>query len=202
MIRLALPMLLLLAGCARSEEANFVSVDNAAASAVETVNSSEGDDEEIALGAWRPSVLGDQPTLEFGPSGAPALFSLACDPRHGLLLQRHGAAPSGDLPAMLVTIGSETRRLALTSTTGPLPMLRSTLQPSEPFLTILTGASVPIIIRIGDTPPLVLPPSPMIAAYVTQCTSGGGAPAAESNGVTEINSAAPATAPAPAPPVR
>jgi hypothetical protein len=192
MLRLALPALLLLAGCARSEEANFVSVDNAAR-AVESVNSSEGDDQEIALGAWRPSVLGDQPTLEFGPSGAPALFSLACDPRHGLLLQRHGAAPSGDLPAMLVTIGSETRRLALTSTTGPLPMLRSTLQPSDPFLAILTGATVPIIIRIGDTPPLVLPPSPMIADYVSRCSSGAAAgPEEESNGITEINSTAPA----------
>lgn len=192
MIRLALPALLLLAGCARSEEANFVSVDNAAAQAVETVNSSEGDDEEIALGAWRASVLGDQPTLEFGPSGAPALFSLACDSRHGLLLQRHGAAPSGDLPAMLVTIGSETRRLALTNTTGPLPMLRSTLQPGDPFLAILTGAGVPIIIRIGDTPPLVLPPSPMIADYVSQCSGGGAEPEVESNGIIEINSTAPA----------
>lgn len=198
MLRLALPALLLVAGCARSEEANFVSNDTEAARMVETVNSSDSDDQEVAIGAWRSSVLGDQPTLEFGPSGAPALFSLACNPRRDLMLQRHGAAPSGDLPAMLVTIGSETRRLALTSTTGPLPMLRSTLQPSDPFLAILTGASVPIIVRIGDTPPLVLPPSPMIADYVSQCTNGAAAgPVAESNGIIEINSTAPA-APAPA----
>lgn len=198
MIRLALPALLLLAGCARSEEANFVSADNDAARAVETVNSGESDDEELALGAWRDSVLGDQPTLEFGPTGAPALFSLACDPRHALQLQRHGAAPSGDLPAMLITIGSETRRLALTSTNGPLPMLRSTLQPNDTFVAILAGATVPIIVRIGDTPPLVLPPSPTIATYVNQCTNGGGAGADESNGITEINSIAPTAAPAPA----
>ena len=54
-------------------------------------------------------------------AGAPPLFSLRCDARRGLLLQRHGPAPAGDLPVMLVSVGSETRRLAVTSGGGADP---------------------------------------------------------------------------------
>ena len=59
--------------------------------------------------------------LEFGPAGAPPLFSLRCDARRGVLLQRHGQAPAGDLPVMLVSVGSETRRLAVTARRRPDP---------------------------------------------------------------------------------
>jgi hypothetical protein len=209
MTRLAFLLLLLLGACARSEDAAFVPPDNEAARTVETVKSSdEGAEDELAIGDWRDSVQDEQAAVEFGPLGAPALFSLRCNARHDLLLQRHGAAPGGDLPVMLVTIGSETRRLAISSTAGPLPMLRATLAPSDPFLAVLSGATAPIIVRIGDSPPLVMPPSPAIGAYIASCANGtpGGRslePEAESNGITEVNSVAqapppPARAPAPA----
>ena len=208
MTRSALLLLLLLAGCARSEDAAFVAPDNEAARAVEAVNTSDDSDEELALGDWRDGIQDEQRTLEFGPSGAPALFSLRCNARHDLLLQRHGATPAADLPAMLITIGSETRRLAVSSAAGPLPMLRATLTPSDPFLTILSGAAAPIIVRLGDLPPLVMPPSAAIGAYIASCANGVPGsrttePEAELNGITEVNSIAPApaaAAPAPAAP--
>jgi len=202
MIRHALPVaLVLLAGCARSEEASFVPADNEAARAVERVRTPETDEEELTLGAWRESVQEEQAALEFGPAGAPPLFSLRCDARRGVLLQRHGAAPAGDLPVMLVTVGSETRRLAVTSTGGPVPMLRATLPSSDPFRPVLAGAATPIIARIGDSPPLVLPPSPLLGAYVNQCAEGAIASrsgAAATNGAAEANEASPANEAAPA----
>jgi len=173
MIRYALPLaLVLLAGCARSEEATFSSIGNESGQAPAPVRATVGDDDEVALGEWRPGLQEEQATLEFGPSGAPPQFSLRCDARRGTLLQRHGAAPSGDLPVMLVTVGSETRRFALTSVGGAIPMMRATLPPTDQFRAVLAGAAEPMIVRIGDSPPLVLPPSPLVGGYATGCANG------------------------------
>ena len=183
--------LLLLAGCARSEDASVVTDSNQMPQ-VEQVRSPEQDDEDIALGEWRDTLQDENSALEFGPTGAPALFSLRCDPRRSINLQRHGAAPARDLPTMLVSIGSETRRLAVTSVGGAVPMLRASLAPSDTLVETLGSASEPIIVRVGDTPPLVLPPSPAIGTFLSQCASGtrpAGADAQE-NGVAEANSAA------------
>jgi len=54
MIRIALPLaFVLLAGCARSEEARYTQFGNNAAL---TLNSplADDDDEALAIGAWRP----------------------------------------------------------------------------------------------------------------------------------------------------
>jgi hypothetical protein len=199
MIRNALPFaLILLAGCARSEEASVApSNENQAIQAVETVRP-ERDDQEPALGEWRDTLQEDQRAIEFGPRGAPPLFSLRCDARRGVLLQRHGLTPSGDLPVMLVTVGSETRRLAVTSGDGPIPMLRAALNSSDQLLTILSGATSPIAIRIGDSPPLILPPSPALGAYIAQCAGGASPAPAPTERAPAVNNAAPANAAAPA----
>jgi hypothetical protein len=195
MIRKSLPLLLLLlAACARSEEANLVPSDGNEAREVETVRP-ERDDEELALGEWRNSLQEEEAALEFGPRGAAPLLSLRCDARRGVLLQRHGTSPVGDLPVMLVTVGSETRRLAVTRGDGPIPMLRAALPASDQLLAILAGATSPIAIRIGDSP-LILPPSPMIGAYITRCATG--APARGARASEGGNAAAPANVTAPA----
>lgn len=197
MIRQALPFaLILLAGCARSEEASFTPADNASGQAVERVRTPDTDEQELTLGEWRAGLQDEQPTLEFGPVGAVPLFSLRCDARRGTLLQRHGAAPAGDLPVMLITVGSETKRLAVASAGGAIPMLRATLPSTDTFRSVLAGAASPIIVRIGDSLPLVLPPSPMIGTYATGCANGENQRRGE--GETVGNQAAVANAAAPA----
>lgn len=172
-IRIALPFfLVLLAGCARSEEANLMPADaNGSTRIAETVRP-ERDDQEPALGQWRETLQDEARAIEFGPAGAPPLFSIRCDARRGILLQRHGIEAAGDLPVMLVSVGSETRRLAVTSGEGPLPMLRASLNASDVLVAGLSRAAAPIAVRIGDSPPLILPPSPLIGTYITQCTTG------------------------------
>ena len=203
MIRTALPLaLVLLAGCARSEEAAFSSIGNESGNAVVAVRTGEGDEDELALGAWRAGLQEEQATLEFGPSGAPAEFSLRCDARRGTLLQRHGAVPSGDLPVMLVTVGSETRRFALASAGGAMPMLRATLPASDPFRAVLVAAGGPIIVRIGDAPPLNLPPSPLVGAYATGCANGENQRRAEVEAVANETAANQAAANQAAPPAQ
>lgn len=199
MARTALPLaLILLAGaCARSEDASVVADINGQTTAVERVRTPEADDNEVALGDWRDSLQDEFAALEFGPAGAPPLFSLRCDGRRGAFLQRHGAALSGDLPTMLVTIGSETRRFAVTSMGGSIPMLRAALTQGDPFRQTMAAATVPITVRIGDSPPLVLPPGPQIGAFLEGCASsvarGAVAADAAENSVAEANGAASAT---------
>jgi hypothetical protein len=161
----------LLAACARSEEASMGPLDSNQTQKVETVRP-ERDDQEVALGAWRETLQDEQRALEFGPTGAAPLFSLRCDARRGVLLQRHGLAPSGDLPVMRVSVVGATRQLALTGSSGPNPMLRAALGAGDPLLAALGRAAGPIAIRVGDAPPLNLPPSPLIGTYIGQCANG------------------------------
>jgi len=167
--------LLLLAACARSEDASTLPSDtNGLAVPVEQVRPTEGDENQLAIGEWRQSLQDDAQALEFGPSGAAPLFSMRCDSRRGVVLQRHGVLPAGDLPMMMVTIGNDTRRLAVTSGTGATPMLRAVLTARDPLLSTLAQEGSPITVRVGDAPPLVLPPSPTIGEFVSLCASGGG----------------------------
>ncbi len=194
----------LLAGCARSEDASVVAANNEL-QAVEQVRTPEQDDDAVALGDWRETLQDDNIALEFGPNGAPPLFSLRCDVRRSVYLQRHGTSASGDLPMMMVTIGSEARRLAVTGVGGPTPMLRASLSASDTLIRELAGATTPITVRIGDSAPLVLPPSPSLGAFVSRCASGPQQPrgdgdddedAAEANSSADANAAAPAPRPA------
>ncbi len=174
MIRFAAPLsLVLLAACAQSEEASLVPPGGEEGyNQVERVRTPERDDQEMAIGGWRRSLQDEQPTLEFGPIGAAPLFSMRCDTRRGLLLQRHGAVPTGDLPMMLLQIGSETKRMAVTSTGGAIPMMRAALAPSDSFVDTLAESQEPVSVRLGDTVPLNLPASPLIGAFVDECASG------------------------------
>lgn len=166
--------LILLAACARSEDASTLPADNNILRPVEQVRSTDREDSQVAIGEWRASLQDEARALEFGPAGAPPLFSLRCDARRGVVLQRHGVPPSGDLPMMIVTIGNDTRRLAVTSGTGTIPMLRATVAARDPLLATLAQDGSPITIRVGDSPPLILPPSPTIGEFVSLCASGDG----------------------------
>jgi hypothetical protein len=200
MVRLfSLSLLILLAGCARSEDASVVAA-NSELQAVEQVRTPEQDDEALALGDWRETLQDDNNALEFGPAGAPPLFSLQCDARRSVYVQHHGSAQAGDLPMMLVTVGSETRRLAVTGVAGPPPMLRASLSPSDTLINILGTTTTPITVRIGDTEPLVLPPAPIVGAFLTRCESGPQTP--QANRSVDANASTEANAAAPAPPAR
>ncbi|MBX3561130.1 MAG: hypothetical protein KF780_04885 [Sphingomonas sp.] len=193
MPRFALPITLaiLLAGCARSEDASVIADINGVTHSVERVRPPVLDEDELALGNWNDSLQDEFAALEFGPDGAAPVFSLRCDGRRGAFLQRHGAALAGDLPTMLVTVGSDTRRFAVTSAGGTIPMLRATLTSGDPFRQTLTAADSPIVIRIGDSPPLALPPSERIGAFLDGCASPEGRPAAgAASAPAEANGAA------------
>ena len=178
-----LSAIVLLAGCARSEEARYAQVENMQLPAVNAAQA--GEDDDLAVGSWQSGLRDDQAVLEFGPVGAPPRFSFGCDARRNLLLLWPGAPPSGDLPNMLVTVGSETRQLPVASAGGASPTLRGTLAPNNPFIRVLSEARARIVVRIGEAQPLIMPPSPAIGPYAQQCAAGaiGAAATAAGNSV-------------------
>jgi hypothetical protein len=164
--------LLLIAGCARSEDANLVPPDsNQGYNQVGKVGTPEQDDREPAIGQWRASLQENVQALEFGPMGTGPLFSLLCTGNQSVLLQRHGGAPAGPLPAMQVTIGELNERLAVTAGGGTIPMLRAEVPLNSRIAAALGSAAQPFSIRSEDGAPLIIPASPLIADYLRHCTT-------------------------------
>lgn len=189
MIARALPLaFVLLAGCARSEDAS-VAVDMNAV-APDIVRNS-GADEEITSGAWRESTQGSSTALEFvaPEDGAQAQFSIRCGERGGLILQRHGISQAGGSPAISVAVGRERREVAAVAEEN---MLRATLTSGDGLIAALGSAATPIGIRAVGVAPLLLPPGPSVNAFVGRCAASGlSAPPA--GNIVAGNTAEPAT---------
>ena len=207
--------LVLLAGCARSEEASLVQPDSKEGyNQVGKVGSPEADDREPAIGQWRASLQENVQALEFGPVGTEPLISLLCNGSRSVLLQRHGGAPAGPLPAMQIGKGERSERMAVSAGGGAIPMLRAEVPLPSPLADLLASGGEPLMVRLDDGPPLVLPPSPLIGDYLRSCTTarplpvnqggtagnqvGGNQQAGNSAGAAPVP-AAPANSVAPAP---
>ena len=168
----SLCLALLLAACARSEEASMVPPEgNQGYNRVGQVRTPEQDDREPSIGQWRASLQDERQALEFGPMGTEPLFSLLCAPQGGgVVLQRHGAAaPAGAQQAMVVTIGDVSERLAVSSGLGAIPMQRGEVAPTSRIFGLLVASAQPVVIRLDDVPPLILPHSPLVGDYLRGC---------------------------------
>jgi hypothetical protein len=159
-----------LAGCADSEPPEAVPTDDGGAYNVVTpVKAPITDDAEPAIGQWIQSMQDEQPALQFGPANTEPLFSIGCDARAGILLNRHGTVAGNSGEMMTITIGSETRNLAVNAAQGPLPRVRASVPAQDELLAQLGEAQQPIRISMGDGPPLVLPASPAIGQFIQSC---------------------------------
>jgi hypothetical protein len=170
---LVLVSFLALAACAKSEEASLVPPqEDEGYNMVEPVTSPVVAGGELALGEWARSLQEEQPALTFGPPSTEPLFSLRCDGREGLLLQRHGVIAQPGLNMMLVQAGTEPRRLTVNPVEGPLPLLRGAVQAEAELTGELASAQDRITVRVGNGEPLIMPASPMIGEFVRSCAQG------------------------------
>lgn len=175
-----------LAACADSEAPEAVPTDDGGAyNVVDRVKAPITDDAEPAIGEWIESMQDEQTVLQFGPANTEPLFSIGCDARGGILLNRHGSVASDRGEMMTVTMGADTRNLAVNPAQGPLPRLRASVPAQDELLAQLRQAQQPIRISMGDGPPLVLPASPAIGEFIQGCSNPRAAP----------RTAAPAAAP-------
>ncbi len=182
----ALPLaIVLLAGCARSEDASITVDMNQIAPDIALRNSAE---EEIAVGTWAEATQQNSPALEFAETSGQPVFSLRCAEQGGLTLQRHGASQASGNLSMTVNVGRRGRDVPAQLIEGGL--LRATLTSGDPLIAALGAAATPIGVRAVGAAPLLLPPGPPLSAFVSRCaasTQPGSAPA-----VSAGNSAAPA----------
>lgn len=185
--------LLALAACARSEEASLIPPDsNSGYNQVGSVGIPEEDDREPAIGQWRASLQENVQALEFGPMGTEPLFSLLCSGNRAVHLQRHGGVPAGPLPDMEVERGQVNERLPVTVTGGAVPMLRAEVQLASPLAQAIAAQGEMLVITLGDTAPLILPPNPLIADYLRSCQTATPLPTTSTDGAATGNSVAPA----------
>jgi len=171
--------LVLLAGCARIEDASMIPPDsNSGYNQAGRVGTPEQDDNEPAIGQWRASLQENVQALEFGPMGTEPLFSLLCTGRQSVLLQRHGGVPPGPPPELRVTIGEQDVRLPVTAGGGTIPMLRADVPLSHPLVAALMQGGQQLTVRLGnDAATTVLPASPLVADYLRDCPQAAPLPA-------------------------
>jgi hypothetical protein len=184
--------LVLLAACARSEDASVKPTESNGTS-VEQVRSTGDDDQEPALGDWRMALQGERPSLEFGPQGATPVITLVCGDRGGLILQRSGALAPGSSPTLSISVSGQGRQLPVAPGTGPTPTQTVSIAPGDTLIQQMATAQAPIALRFGGDTPLILPRSPLIGQFAQTCAGGGTARAggAETNSVAAAGDAAP-----------
>ena len=178
----ALSALLVLAACAESEPPDVSPAeDDGAYNMIDPVTAEVAQDAGPAIGDWTRTMQEEQPALAFGPAGAEPLFSLRCDDREGLLLQRHGVVLAGEAEMMIVTLGDSSHRLAVNPVAGAVPLLRAAVPANGDLIVELGGATAPIVVAVSDDPVLNLPPSPMIADYIRSCSQEAAPATAEAD---------------------
>lgn len=162
---------LALVGCAKSEEAEIVPIDESQDNVAGPVRAPIADERELSLGEWSQGMQDEERALLFGPAGTEPLFSLRCDGRTGVLLQRHGLVPTGTAEMMTITLGTTSQRLAVNPVAGTVPKLRAAIPASDELLAQLGAATMPIVVAVGDSAALNLPPSPLIGAFMRACAT-------------------------------
>ena len=193
---------LVLAACAKSEEASLVPPQEEGYNMVDPVGAQLTTDNEVALGEWTAVTEEDQPALQFGPAQAGALFSMRCGDAGTVLLQRHGVLSGPGQNTMAVEVGGAVQRLPAEGVPGAIPLLRATLPAGNVIGDRFGQGQGRITVRAGEGEPLIMPVSPMIGEFVRGCSGArtAGAPAGGTNDAATANAAAPANTAAPAAP--
>lgn len=129
---------------------------------------------EEASGRWASGTVEGKPALVFEQAGSGAAFSISCDDRGGLVLQRRGVPATGGLRMMQVTFAGETRRLAVNELETQQPVLQAIIPFNDELISRLKSVQAPLIVSAGDGGSLTLPASPEVSRLVRTCAGGGG----------------------------
>lgn len=125
---------------------------------------------EVTLGTWRPDTEGTMQGVAFAAPQGEALLRLFCDDRRGMVVERTGLTPSGDMNMMTFRARDVGRRLAVNPTGSDGTVLRAVLPLNDELTAVLQEGPVPIQVAVGEGEPLSLPPSPLVAMLAAECS--------------------------------
>ena len=171
--KLAFAVAALLAGCARTEEAEERQADETANQAAQ-LNGAAGEADGLTKGAW---TVGSEASFE-GASGAIELV-IRCDQRRGLIIQRPGLVPRGQLGLVQLRTGGVVRRLAVTAPVGGSAGVEAVVPYNDQLIEPLMRFDDPLEVRFTGLETLQLPPSWQVAGLVRDCQNAG--PAEDGN---------------------
>jgi hypothetical protein len=156
----------LLSGCARTEEAEERQADETANQA--QLNAAAGESDGLTKGAW---AVGSEASFE-GASGAVELV-IRCDQRRGLIIQRPGLVPRGQLALLQLRTGGVVRRLAVTAPIGGSAGIEAVVPYNDQLIEPLMRFDDPLEVRFAGLDTLQLPPSWQVAGFVRDCQNAG-----------------------------
>jgi hypothetical protein len=162
-LKLAFATAALLAGCARTEKAEERQVGEAANQAAQ-LNGAAGEADGLTKGAW---AVGSEASFE-GASGAIELV-IRCDQRRGLIIQRPGLVPRGQLALLQLRTGGVVRRLAVTAPVGGSAGIEAVVPYNDQLIEPLMRFDDPLEVRFAGLDTLQLPPSWQVAGFVRDC---------------------------------
>lgn len=120
-------------------------------------------------GAWRKTAEDGRAGLLFAPADGEPIFGMFCDTPGGLVLERHGLMPSGEIGMMSLSAGASRQMLAINPVSDGDPVLRAIVPFNDPLLARLREAPVDVTVAIGEGEPLTLPASPLVPELVAAC---------------------------------
>lgn len=187
--------LILVAACARSEDASVRPAESND-SAAQQPRRDASEEQELTVGEWREALEGERPSLEFGPAGTTPILTIVCGEGGGLVVARRGSLPAGASAMLGVTVGTQTRQLPVTVGTGATETQNAAIPAADPLIAQWAAAQAPVTMRFGDGTPLLLPPTPLLGTFSRTCASGGGRATAPAAAGAEPGAADNAAAPA------
>lgn len=167
----------LLAACARTEPADQSSSDPMVAPALTAEEQARADD-PTTPGSWEASAQGEsQAVIYRGPEGE-TLFTIACDLRGGLVVQRPGLVARGNLALMQLRSADVVRRLAVNASSGPGPLVEARVPYNDQLIPTLLSFDETLEVRYEGLDALTLPPNPLVGDLVRTCQQSSNAPVA------------------------
>ncbi len=126
-------------------------------------------DDRTTSGTWASAGSPETPLTEFHTPTGKILFSVGCDMRGGLLLQRHGFVARANVGLMQFRTGADVRRLAVTTTSGDQPLVQARAPYNDQMIPALIRYDKPLEVRVEGLETLILPPSPAVRKLVRTC---------------------------------
>ena len=165
-----LPLLLFtaafLAACAQTEPAETAAADDVQEVELPTLDTAE---DPTTPGNWEAGAQGEAQSVAFRNPDGQAVFTISCDLRGGLVVQRPGLVARGNLALMQLRTADVVRRLAVNAGNSGEPQVEARVPYNDEMIAALMRFDEPLEVRYEGLETLVLPANPLVGGLVRTC---------------------------------